>query len=67
MHWKPRRGETYYRFLSTGLASPAIWSDDLIDKERYASRNCFRSEALAELAGEKVRQCLTQFHEEYTK
>jgi hypothetical protein len=65
--WRPECGSWYWRVAATGQVHRITWRNDDTDKAMYAFRNCFRSEALAELAAEKVRQCLMQFHEEFTR
>jgi hypothetical protein len=65
--WKPKDGEVYWLVASHGNAMMECFSSWDNDRNRHLFGNCFRTEALAELAAEKVRQCLTQFHEEYTR
>lgn len=62
--WKPERTESYYYIKSNGEVATELLYDDEYDYEYYERGNCFRTEAEAQAAAEKVRELLLSLHEE---
>lgn len=66
--WKPERCNCYWvvDFGYTKKVKPVRWNDDNIDTMTYNSGNCFKTEAEAQAAAEKVRALLLSLHEPVT-
>jgi hypothetical protein len=63
--WKPEKGEIYWMidFCYTKAVRPMSWAFDWIDTAAYQSGNCFKTEAEAQAAAEKVKALLLSLHE----
>lgn len=62
--WKPGNGETYFYVGRDFEAYNAIWLEDFPEKTRWQKGNCFRTEAEAKAAAEKVKALLLSLHSE---
>ena len=62
--WKPENGNEYYVMdILEGDVCEYTWEDDLIDKGYWEAGNCFRTEAEAQAAAEKVKALLLSLHD----
>lgn len=62
--WKPEYGDTYWYVSELVEVEGTTWEDDGIDPVFYESGNCFKTEAEAEAAAEKVKSLMLSLHEE---
>ena len=53
--WKPEEGEKYYCSCSDGCIEGETWNNSIVDKNRYAMGNCFKTKEEAEFATEKLK------------
>ena len=65
--WKPEKGEIYYFVGRNFEASHALWIDIFPETQRFNSGNCFRTEAEAQAAAEKVKALLLSLHQPATE
>ena len=56
--WKPENMETYFYVGRDFEAYNAIWLEDFPEKTRWQKGNCFRTEAEAQAAAEKIKALL---------
>lgn len=62
--WKPKKGDVYYTISCfENDICDYCWDDDSIDKECWESGNCFKTEAEAQAASEKVKALLLSLHD----
>jgi hypothetical protein len=63
--WKPEKGKMYWMidFCYTKAVGPMSWAFDWIDTAAYQSGNCFKTEAEAQAAAEKVKDLLLSLHD----
>lgn len=61
--WKPNNGEEYFyvNLLRAGSQSDT-WTNHRVDKKLWENGNCFKTEAEAEAAAEKVEALLLSLH-----
>jgi hypothetical protein len=52
--WKPEIGDEYFYVKTNGEIGSAGW-DDIVDKDRYALGDCFRTKEEAKFAREKLK------------
>ena len=65
--WKPENLETYFYVGRDFEAHNAIWLEDFPEKTRLKKGNCFRTEAEAKAAAEKIKALLFCLHEPATE
>ena len=53
--WKPEEGDIYWFIDSSGQAIKDRWTSHHYDRERYEIGNCYKTEAEAESAKEKLK------------
>lgn len=56
--WEPSKDEKYWYVENDGEVTQSYWSNDVIDKNRHALGNCFRTREETEAARERVRAAL---------
>ena len=61
--WKPNVNEIYFSVVSHCVLNIA-WVGTYHDHDRYASGNCFQTEAQAQEAASRVRDLLLNYHKE---
>lgn len=64
--WKPLVGETYYFMYANGAVGHSAWYNGPTDTKLFEQGNCFRTEAEAQSAAEKVKSLLLNLHEQTT-
>lgn len=64
--WKPEINEQFWYLDACVQPTPTTNNDWRIDKTRIARGNCFRTEAEAQVAAEKVKALLRSLHEPTT-
>lgn len=65
--WKPEEGEWYYFVCSNGSIEEYQWDGDSTDDIYYQNGNCFKTEAEAQAAAEKVKALLLSLHKPVTE
>lgn len=66
--WKPKHGDRYWVIdacYRKGVR-PVNWVNDVIDNTTYSFGDCFKTEAEAQVAAEKVKALLLSLHEPTT-
>ena len=61
--WKPGKREIYFYVGRDFEAYNAIWLEDFPEKNRWQKGNCFKTEAEAQAAAEKVKALLLSLHD----
>jgi hypothetical protein len=64
--WKPEDGEWYYFVCSNGSIDEYQWDGDGTDDIYYQNGNCFKTEAEAQAAAEKIKALLLSLHKSVT-
>ena len=64
--WKPEHGETYYCIFANGAIDSTRWMESAFDNKVFERDNCFKNEAEAKAAAEKVKALLLSLHKPVT-
>lgn len=56
--WKPKINDRYWTVCCSVYAEKALWENDVLDNERLAFDNCFKTKEEAEAMAEKVKKLL---------
>jgi hypothetical protein len=61
--WLPSKGESYFLMLGNGMLESFPWSDTAFDHEAWHFGNCFKTQADAAQARQKIKEVLLTLHE----
>lgn len=53
--WKPEIGDEYFYVKTNGEIGSTGWDNDIVDKDRYALGDCFRTKEEAKFTVEKLK------------
>lgn len=62
--WKPNVNEIYFSIVLPHYVFSDVWLGTSGDHDRYASGNCFQTQAQTHEAASRVRELLLNYHEE---
>ena len=60
--WLPSAGEHYYLILGNGMIEFFPWNDTRFDYEAWIFGNCFKTQAQAAQARDKIKAVLLTVH-----